>query len=102
MVRDTSLTKKEPVPTFVDSDLVGERDNKQMARNTIKENKTKCCQNSASAGSELKRRNRVLSEGEKDSFIAWPGKGGHSELILKRLCPLWKGLGEGFIVWGVE
>ena len=32
-------------------------------------------------GAESNLRDRVLSEVEKDSFIALPGKGGHSELM---------------------
>ena len=34
-----------------------------------------------SASAEYKRGDRVLGEGEKDSFIALPGKGGHSRLM---------------------
>ena len=34
-----------------------------------------------SASAELKSRDRVLGKGEKDSFTALPGKGGHSRLI---------------------
>ena len=45
-----------------------------------------------------KHRDRVLADGEKDSFIALTGKGCHSKLMF---CP-WKGLGGSFIVWGVE
>ena len=30
-----------------------------------------------------------------------PGKGGHSRLMPLRLCSPWKGLGGGFLVWGV-
>ena len=34
-----------------------------------------------SARAELKRRDRVLGKGEKDSFISLPRKGGHSRLL---------------------
>ena len=36
---------------------------------------------------------RVLGEGEKESFIALPGKEGHSRLMPQRLCSPGKGLG---------
>lgn len=39
-VGNMSLTKKESVPTLVDSVLKWETDNKQMVRNTIKKNET--------------------------------------------------------------
>ena len=39
-----------------------------------------CCQN-LSAGAKYKLRDRVLGEGEKDSFIALPAKDGHSRLV---------------------
>ena len=41
-------------------------------------------------------------KGEKDGFIALPGKGGCSRLMPSRLCPPWGKLGGGFIIWGVE
>ena len=34
-----------------------------------------------SARAEYKCRDRVFDEGEKDNFIALPGKGGHSRLM---------------------
>lgn len=34
-----------------------------------------------STGAEYKCRDRVLGEGEKDSFIASPSKGGHCRLM---------------------
>ena len=37
---------------------------------------------------------RVLGEGEKNSFIALPGKGGHSGLMPIRLCPALEGVSE--------
>ena len=39
-----------------------------------------------SARAELKHRDRGLGKGEKNSFIALPGKGGHSRLMCCRLC----------------
>ena len=37
-------------------------------------------------------RDRVLGEVEKNSFIALPGKGGHSGLMPSKLCvPPWRG-----------
>lgn len=49
-------------------------------------------------GAELNLRDIVLGEVEKGSFIAWSGKGGHSEL------PSWEDLVSGFIAiiqgWG--
>ena len=40
---------------------------------------------------------RILGEGEKNSFIALPGKGGHSGLVpLKTVCPNLGGFGEEF------
>ena len=38
----------------------------------------------------------------KNSFIALPGKEGHSRPMPERLYSLWERLGGGFIVWGVE
>ena len=43
---------------------------------------------SPSAGAKYKLRDRVLSEGGKDSFIALPGKGGHSRPVLKDCAPM--------------
>ena len=41
---------------------------------------------------------RVLGEEEKNSFIALPGKGGHSGLTpLKTVCPTWENLVRSFI-----
>ena len=41
---------------------------------------------------ELNLGDRVLGEVEKDSFIALPGKGGHSGLMPSKLCvPAWRG-----------
>ena len=46
---------------------------------------------------ELKLGDRVLDEVEKNSFIALPGKGGHSRLMpLKTVCPNLEGFGEEF------
>ena len=56
-------------------------------------------ENSASVhGIESNLRDRVLSEVlEKNSFIALPGKGGHSGLVpLKTVCPNLGGFGEEF------
>ena len=40
-------------------------------------------------GAELNLGDRVLGEVEKKSFIALPGKGGHSRILpLKTMCPL--------------
>ena len=45
----------------------------------------------------LNLRDRVLDEVEKNSFIALPGKGGHSRLMpLKTVCPNPGRFGEGF------
>ena len=42
-------------------------------------------------------RDRVLSEVEKNSFIALPGKGGHSGLVPSKIvCPNLEGFGEVF------
>ena len=38
-------------------------------------------------------------EGEKDSFVALPGKGGSQQSNALKTVPLWKGLGGGFTVW---
>ena len=58
------------------------------------------------SGAEWKCRDRVLGEGEKDSFIALSGKGGATTgLCLKAPLlpppppPLWERLGGAFIVW---
>ena len=41
---------------------------------------------------------RVLGEVEKNSFIALPGKGGHSRLRPQKLCALtWEDLVKSFI-----
>ena len=41
-------------------------------------------------GTELNLRDRVLGEVENNSFIALPGKGDHSRLMLPKLCvPNW-------------
>ena len=46
-------------------------------------------------GAELSRRDRVLSEIEKNSSIALPGKGGHSRLLPSKLCvPSLRGFDE--------
>ena len=37
-------------------------------------------------GAELNLRDGALSEVESNSFIALPGKGGHSELMPSKLC----------------
>ena len=37
-------------------------------------------------GAESNLEDRVLGEGEKNSFIALPGKGGHSEFMPSELC----------------
>ena len=43
-------------------------------------------------GAGLNLRDRVLGEAEKNSFIALPGKGGHSGLMPLSLCVLpWRG-----------
>ena len=49
-------------------------------------------------GAELNLGDRVLGEVEKNSFIALPGKGGHSRLLPQNLCvfPSVGGLGEAF------
>ena len=48
-------------------------------------------------GAELSLKDRALGEVEKKSFIALPGKGGHSGAVpLKTLCPSSGGFGEGF------
>ena len=48
-------------------------------------------------GAELNLRDRVLGEVEKNRFIALPGKGGHSGLLLsKNMCPDPGGFGEEF------
>ena len=42
-------------------------------------------------------KDRVLSEVEKNSFIALPGKGGHSGLVPSKIvCPNLEGFGEVF------
>ena len=42
-------------------------------------------------------RDRVLSEVEKNSFIALPGKGGHSGLVPSKIvCPNLEGFGKEF------
>ena len=42
-------------------------------------------------------RDRVLSEVEKNSFIALPGSGGHSGLVPSKIvCPNLEGFGEVF------
>ena len=47
---------------------------------------------------ESNLRDRVLGEVEKNSFIALPGKGGHSGLMPSKLCvPTWEGLVRSFI-----
>ena len=38
-------------------------------------------------GADLNLGDRVLGEVGKDSFIALPGKGGHSGLLPRKLCP---------------
>ena len=44
------------------------------------------------ANTELNLGDRVLGEPEKNSFIALPGKGGHSRLMPSQLCILtWRG-----------
>ena len=49
-------------------------------------------------GAELNLRDRVLGEVEKKSFIALPGKGGHSGLMpLKTVCPIPGDLVRNFI-----
>ena len=46
---------------------------------------------------QLNLGDRVLGEVEKKSFIALPGKGGHSRLLpLKTVCPHPGGFGEEF------
>ena len=48
-------------------------------------------------GAELNFGERVLGEVEKNSFIALPGKGGHSgPMPLKTVCPDLGGFGEEF------
>ena len=48
-------------------------------------------------GAESNLRDRVLGEVEMNSFIALPGKGGHSGLLpLKTGCPHPGGFDEGF------
>ena len=37
-------------------------------------------------GAKLNLRDRVLGKAENNSFIALPGKGGHSELMDSKLC----------------
>ena len=49
-------------------------------------------------GAKSNLRNRVLGEVEKNSFIALPGKGGHSRLLpLKTVCPNLGGITEEFL-----
>ena len=49
------------------------------------------------AGTELSLGDRALGEGEKNSFIALPGKGGHSGLVpLKTHVSLLGGSGKEF------
>ena len=44
------------------------------------------------SSTELNLRGRVLGEVEKKSFIALPGKGGHSRIMPSKLCvPTWRG-----------
>ena len=40
-----------------------------------------------SAGAELKHRDRVLGKGEKDSFIALPGKGRPQQVNALKIAP---------------
>ena len=48
-------------------------------------------------GAKSNLRDRVLGEVEKNSFIALPGKGGHSRLLpWKTMCPRLRGFGEEF------
>ena len=56
--------------------------------------KTQCW---VSTSAESNLRDRVLGEVEKNSFIALPGKGGHSRLLSsKTMCPHLGGLDEEF------
>ena len=49
-------------------------------------------------GAESNPRDRVLGEVEKDSFIALPGKRGHTGLLpRKTMCPNTRGFDDGFI-----
>ena len=49
-------------------------------------------------GAKLNLRDRVLGEAEKNSFMALPGKGGHSGLVPpKTVCPNRENLVRGFI-----
>ena len=48
-------------------------------------------------GAKSNIRDRVLGEVEKNSYIAFPGKGGHSRLLpSKTMCPNLGEFGEGF------
>ena len=48
-------------------------------------------------GAESNLRDRILGETKKNSFIALPGKGGHSGLMPSKLCvPTQGGFGEEF------
>ena len=47
----------------------------------------------------LNLRDRVLGEVEKNSFIALPGKGGHSGLVPSRLCPAQEGVVRSLMVF---
>lgn len=49
-------------------------------------------------GAELNRGNRVWGEVEKNSFVALPGPGSHSRLVLSKLCPSWRGSEEQGVV----
>ena len=46
---------------------------------------------------ESNLRDRVLGEVEKNSFIALPGKGGHSSYLSKLCVPTWEDLVRSFI-----
>ena len=49
------------------------------------------------SGAKSNFRDRVLGEVEKNSFIALPGKGGHSRLVpLKIMCHRLRGFGKEF------
>ena len=54
-------------------------------------------------GAKLNLRDRVLGRVGKNSFIALPGKGGHSGLVpLKTACPIPGGFGEEFYSSGTR
>ena len=52
------------------------------------------------ASTETNPRDRVLDEVKKDSFIALPGKGRHTRILLKKpVCVYFRELDEGLWQW---